>query len=135
MRSRFLLIRVILLFVASVCHATDPFIVPDVHYEDLPGTWTASLGNIRNTITFDANNTFSGVTSVDGKVTDRYEGQWEIKTPYIGPFELIWRYSKSNSVPTGTVDHDAIEILNKKLLVIWTKNKRRHAYQRLTPPP
>jgi hypothetical protein len=81
MRVRFPLIQVMMLFAAFLCQAADPFIVPDVHYEDLPGTWTASFGNIRNTITFDANNTFSGITSVDGKVTDRYEGQWEIKIP------------------------------------------------------
>lgn len=133
MRSRFQLIQIFLLLAVSVCHAFDPFIPPDINYGDLPGTWTAKFGNVRNTIAFNTNGTFSGTTYQGDKIINLYEGKWDFKTPYMGPSELIWQYSKSSTVAVGTIDRDVIEILNKKLLVIWTKNKLRHAYYRVPP--
>lgn len=121
------------LLLAPVATGTDPFVRPDVDTGLLPGTWRCTLGNVSNTVTFKADQTFSGELRLGGKVIDQYEGKWRAVMPYASAPELIWKYSKSSRLALPRTDRDYLEILNPKLLVIWSAPKERHAYHRVVP--
>lgn len=133
MRTVSLLSFLWLLLLAPVATGTDPFVPPDIDTSLLPGTWRCTLGNVSNTVTFKADKTFSGELRQGGKVIDQYEGTWQAVIPYASAPELIWKYSKSNRLAPPHTDRDGLEILNSKLLVIWSASRQRHAYHRVVP--
>ncbi len=124
-----------LLLAAPTAWCTDPFVRPDIDTGLLPGTWSCSLGGVTNLVTFKGDQTFFGELRQNGKVIDRYEGTWQAKMPYLSAPELVWEYSKSSRLSPGRIDRDTLEILNSKLLVIWSQAKERHAYHRVASAP
>ena len=113
--------------------ALDPFEPHEVKIDKLPGSWNTRRGNRHLTVTFEATGQYQGAILNNGKVEETFEGNWTIKTPYIGNIELVWKFTKSTSIPAGTVDRDEIVMLNEDVLVLWTKNRERRAYQRVKP--
>lgn len=131
MKLRSILFQLVALLSAAACLAFDPFKAPDTN-DSLVGQWTCKYSNVRHTITFDASRTFTETCWVDDKIVDQYEGKWQLKSDEFGHLELVWQFLKSTRIKPGRIDRDAVEILNDKLLVLWTTGRQRHAYQRIT---
>lgn len=127
----------LLVLVVPLAWALDPFKPADIFPDQLPGTWSCTIGAASSVVTFHKDQTFSGELRQNGQVIDRYEGTWEIKpeSNYGLDVYLVWTYSKSRRAAAGQKDRDTIEILNSKLLVIWNRARQRHAYRRVLQQP
>ncbi len=117
----------------SKAFATDPFVRQDIDTSKLPGTWQSRIGGAVATITFLDSGKFTGRIQKGATVQDEFEGEWSIKNQYIGPTLLLWEFTKSRTIPVGTVDRDELETLNNEFLILWTRRRERRAYRRLVP--
>lgn len=115
----------------SMAYATDPFVRPDINSSKLPGIWRCRIGGTYATITFLESGRFSGSLQEGPSIRDAFEGEWNIKNQYIGPTLLLWEFTKSRLIPTGTVDRDEIETLNDEFLILWTRRRERRVYHRV----
>lgn len=113
--------------------ATDPFVRQDIDTNKLPGIWQSRIGGIAATITFLDSGKFSGRIQKGQSIQDVFEGEWSIKNQYIGPTLLLWEFTKSRTIATGTVDRDELETLNDEFLILWTRRRERRVYRRLVP--
>lgn len=117
----------------SKAFATDPFVRQDIDTNKLPGTWQSRIGGAVATITFLDSGKFSGRIQKGSTIQDDFEGEWSIKNQYIGPTLLLWEFTKSRTIPVGTVDRDELETLNNEFLILWTRRRERRAYRRIVP--
>jgi len=117
----------------SKAFATDPFVRQDIDTNKLPGTWQSRIGGAVATITFLDSGKFTGRIQKGATIQDEFEGEWSIKNQYIGPTLLLWEFTKSRTIPVGTVDRDELETLNGEFLILWTRRRERRAYRRSSP--
>ncbi len=118
-------------FHLQATHALDPLVIADVDPKKLPGSWTCKIGIHLLAVTFSDSGLFKGSIITNGKLVDEFEGSWKLESSYIGNTAILWKFAKSRTIQIGTLDRDEIEILNDDLLVLWTKNRVRRAYQRV----
>ncbi len=117
----------------SKAFATDPLVRQDIDRNKLPGTWQSRIGGAVATITFHDSGKFSGRIQKGPTIQDEFEGEWSIKNQYIGPTLLLWEFTKSRTIPVGTLDRDELETLNDEFLILWTRQRERRVYRRASP--